>query len=228
MASTSRSVGGLAVLAAGTAAVVALGTAWLSGGGHDEPARVPFWETLSGAASEFDPPDDLPEIASRSTDVVVARVTGVVEGRLMEPYSDPTPSKSGMQGIRTVFVQLTLDKVLKGTVRPQQVLKLEMFAPPVGVSLDSVRDNLPTGQGLYFLRNKEALAKKGGWSAEIQQREHAIWDVASLMRGVVAENTSGLYEPLEAHDGVGGKEFLQSFHASTLDGAVASTEAALR
>jgi hypothetical protein len=227
MASTSRSVGGVALLAAGTAAVVALAASWLGVGREGERQTVPFWATLSGSASEFDPPDDLGEILSRSTDVVVARVTGVVNGRLMEPYADPTPSDSG-QGIRTVFVQLTLDKVLKGTVRPQQVLKLEMFAPPVGISLDTVRDSLPAGQALFFLRDKETLAKKGGWGAEIQQREHAIWDVTSLSRGAVAENPSGLYEPLEAHDLVGGKEFLQSFHASTLDGAVSATEAAVR
>lgn len=216
---TSTSRRGLA-LAVATAAAVAAGAAWFATGEDEAGAGQPkpFWSLISWQGDESNLPADVSDIVKRSDAVVLAHVSGVVDGREMKGFSDATPPNPAIPRPRSVFVQLTVDEVVKGAVTGSQVLNLEMPAPPEPLTIDTVRDGMPPGQMLFFLWNNAALAKRSGFtSATIQQREKDVWQTVGTT-GIVAQNPNGLYKPLLPED-PSTTPFLQSFGAATVQQA---------
>jgi hypothetical protein len=226
MATTSRTVRGRTWLAVAVAAgVLASAGVWFAR--DDEPTTRPvsFWRALSASFSEKDPPEDVTEIATRSDAVVVARVTDVVAGRDAKPSFDSTPVLDSSDHIPTSYVQLTVDRVVAGSVAPGATLNLEMFAPPSPLTLKDLRAGLPTGEVLVFLWNKGDRIARAGHGATMDPRDRQVWTLAS-QRGLVAQGPSGIYEALHGAGEV--TPFIASFGATTVEQAATRAEQALR
>jgi hypothetical protein len=197
------------------AALVAGGIAWRSAAGSEaapQPGTRSFWTYLTGSADEVDPPDDVREVSRRADAIVVAHVTGVVDGRDDAACREVAPQGS-CSIPRTVFVQLTVDRTVHGSVKTGQVLNLEMFRPPKPLTLEDARKQLPPGGLLFFLAHSSD-------SSALQP----VWGVVGL-RGVVSQASQGISTALDPRGE--NAAFLQSFHATTVDQAANAAAAAL-
>jgi hypothetical protein len=194
-------------------------------GGDDSAPPFTFWGLITAVGPEADAPESVDDIARSADAVVVARVTGVRDGREQKGYFDPTPSVADPVPVpRTTFVELTVSKVVAGDVTAGDTLDLEMLSPPQPLGLDDVRAVAPTGDLLLFLDNSGALARAAGLASRVGPEEDRIWKLAS-QKGVIAQGPTGLYDALRPNEG--DTSYLRSF-GITLDAAVERTEAALR
>jgi hypothetical protein len=199
------------VAAVAGAAVVSGGVAWYASRGSDaaSPPTRSFWSYVTAHASEIDPPDDVSEAVTRSDAVVLAHVTGVTDGRQDKACLEVAPVNCPIP--KTVFVQLAVDRAVRGSVQPGQVLNLEMFRPPKPLTLEAVREDLPPGQQLFFLSRSGSVVP-------------SVWGVVSLSRGVIAQGSQGIYtalDPVATNDA-----FVRSFGATTVDEAADAARAA--
>jgi hypothetical protein len=233
MATTEHPVTGLAVVrtrrflagavAVATALVLGAGALAVARGGDDAGPPPTFWSLITGVGLEPHPPSTVDDIAVASDAIVVARVTGVRDGRVEKGVFDPTPPVYGtVPAPRSVFVELTVDQVVAGDVRSGQTLDLELHAPPAPLTLDDVRALMPTDELMFFLLNSGASARKAGYGNLVGAAEDHIWTLAS-QKGVLAQGSTGLYDALDPNQG--DQTFLRSF-GTTLDAAVARTQAA--
>ena len=228
MAATSRHpVRRPLVVAAAVAAVIAAGIAWLvpDRGGSGTPTRS-FWSLVSGNDFEVNPPQDVDEISRRADAIVVAHVSGIVDGRQDPGSVGTTPALDGTPPPRSCFVQLTVDKVVKGAVTEQQVLNMEMLTPPAQLGgLAAARDKVPHEELLFFLNEGAASARRGNLGPVVELAEKGIyWPVGS--KGVVASNADGLVLALRPSQP--DVTFLRSFSASTVDAAAARAAQSVR
>lgn len=212
------------VTAAGLAAVLGLGGAWLTRADEKDPVPTFFWGPITGQVSERFIPENVDEVAKAADAIVLAHVTGVTDGRVLAPDPDPTDSAT-VGHIRTVFVLLTVDKAVSGPLASGETVKLEMFAPPLPLTAATMKSRIPSGQLLFFLWNNASIGKRNGLTSPvILAREREFWVPAST-RGVIAEGPDGLYEALHPHDEP--STYLASFEANTLDEAAARSAQAV-
>jgi hypothetical protein len=214
MATTSHALSKRLAAAVLGAAVISGGVAWFAARTADTapPETRSFWSYLTPEVSEVDPPDDAAEAATRSEAVVLAHVTGVSEGREDKACLEVAPT-GGCSIPKTVFVQLTVDRTVRGSVERGQVLNLEMFRPPRPLTLDAAREAMPAGRSLFFLSNK----------GEVRTAQN-VWGVISLSRGVIAQGSDGLFAALDPSPP--NDEFVRSFGATTVDQAADAVLAA--
>jgi hypothetical protein len=207
MATTSRALQKRLVVAVVGAAVLSAAVAWYASRSSETapPMARSFWSYLTPQVSEVDPPDDVTEAARRSDAVVVAHVTGVAEGREDKACAEVAPA-GGCSIPKTVYVQLSVDRTVRGQVEKGHVLNLEMYRPPKPLTLDAARDAMPSGELLFF------LSKTADSPAAAN-----VWGVSSLSRGVIAQGPQGLYTALDP--GQLNAEFIRSFGATTVEGA---------
>jgi hypothetical protein len=197
------------------AAVISGGVAWYASRTSDAaspPATRSFWSYLTPEVSEVDPPDDVTQATQRADAVVLAHVTGVVDGREDPACREVAPS-GGCSIPKTVFVQLSVDRTVRGSVGKEQVLNLEMFRPPKPLTLDAARQNLPAGRQLFFLSRSKDVSTGP-----------SVWGVISLSRGVIAQGSQGVYTALDPAEP--NTEYIRSFGATTVDEAADAAAAA--
>jgi hypothetical protein len=82
-----------------------------------------------------------------------------------------------------------------------QVLNMEMYRPPSPLTIDSIRQNMPQDELLFFLAKSP--------------QDVDVWGPVSYSRAIIAQNADGIYTPLPPHDGNPGP-FLLSFQADTV------------
>ena len=204
-----------AALAAG---VLAAGATWFAvSAGDEKPASRPFWSMFNSVHSmEIDPPDNVDEATQQADAVVVGHVSGVVEGREDKGWFDPTPpDPRGPKRRNLAYLQITVDRVVKGKVTEGQVLNFETFQPPLPLTLDQARAQLPEGEVLLFLLNRAEIGKRSGYSALVTPADSNIW-VKISDRGMVAATASGLATPFDFEVPA---SYLASFQATTVDAA---------
>jgi len=197
------------------AAIVGGGLAWASTGANtDEGKPRGFWQWITPHGSEVNLPQTVGDIANKANAIVLAQVTGIVEGRedrgCLEPGIVKPEGKCPINN--TVFVQLTVNRVIHGSVSRGQVINLEMYRPPRPLTIESVQENMPPGQLLFFLRKAPEDALNNTWGP------------VSITRAVIAQGPTGLYTALEPTEP--NTEFIQSFRASTVDEAADRAAAA--
>jgi hypothetical protein len=213
MATTRRAPSKRLAAALLGAAVISGGATWYATRPPDTapPETRSFWSYLTPEVSEVDPPEDVAEAAKRSEAVVLAHVTGVSEGREDKACLE-VATTGGCSIPKTVFVQLAVDRTVRGSVERGQLLNLEMFRPPQPLTLDAAREEMPAGPLLFFLSNKgEGLTARN------------VWGVVSLSRGVIAQGSDGLFTALDPNPP--NAEFVRSFRATTLDQAADAVQA---
>jgi hypothetical protein len=201
-----------ALAAAVGAVVLGTGATWYATRPSDEApgATRSFWSYVTPHASEVDPPRDVAEAAKRSDAIVLAHVVGVTEGREDKACAEVAVTAT-CSIPKTVFVQLAVDRAVRGSVKPQQVLNLEMFRPPKPLTLDTARDAMPPGELLFFLGAADSGAASN------------VWGVISLSRGVIAQGPQGLYTALDPEQPA---DFVRSFRAATVEEAADAAAAA--
>jgi hypothetical protein len=212
--------------AAGLSAALLLGAGALqvARGGDDAAPPPSFWSLITPVVYEVDPPTSVDEVAARADAIVVAHVSGVRDGREQKGFFDPTPALPGnVAPSRTVFVELTVSRVVAGGVAVGDTLDLELVSPPKPLTLDDVRALVPTGELLMFLDNSGQNARRAGFGSRVGAEEDRIWKLAS-QKGVLAEGSAGMYDALDPNRA--DPDYLRSF-GLTLDAAVERTEAAL-
>jgi len=209
-----------------TAAVAAsllilMGALVLAHGDNDTPAPPSFWSLITPVVAEVDPPATVDDIAPRSDAIVVAHISGVRAGRDAKGFFDPTPPVPGAPLPQTTFVDLAVDRVVAGSISPNQTLTLEMLAaPPAPRTLDDVRALIPSGQMLFFLTNNGKRARHDGFASVIEPIEDSLWSLAS-QKAIVGQGPAGLYEVLDPNEL--DVPFLQSFAATTVNDAATHT-----
>lgn len=222
---TTRSRWGLALVAVGAAAALGVTAGWVTRAGESRPEQVSFWGPITGQVSERFIPESVEEVSEAADAIVLAHVTGITEGRVLVPESDPTPAIVNFGGIRTVFVLLSVDKAVSGPLAPGQTVKLEMFAPPLPLTAATMRARIPSGPLLFFLWNNASIGQRNGvTNPVVEAREREFWVPAST-RGVIGAGPDGLYQALHPHDEP--SAYLTSFGATTLEQAAARAAEAL-
>jgi hypothetical protein len=210
--------------ATASALVLAVGALQIAQGGDDTPPPASFWSLITPVVAEFHPPETVDQIAAASDAIVVAHITGVRDGRDAKGFFDPTPPLPGAPLPHTSFVDLSVDRVVAGSVASGQTLTLEMVAPPWPDTLDDVRALIPTDQILFFLTHNGTHARQEGFGSVMDPIEDSIWSLTS-QKGVLAQGPYGLYEMLKPNES--DVPFLQSFGASTVDEAATNVAASL-
>jgi hypothetical protein len=200
------------------ACALAAGATWVVRAAGDEPGK-PLWTSVAGLthSSEVGPLKDVDDAAQLADAIVVAHVTGVTEGRPAQGWLDPTPVPE-----KYPWVQLTVDRVVKGSVKPGQVLNLEL--PPI--PLEELRGHTEPDAQLFFLTNRAIGAKKSGYAAKVKPADYNIWYTIHS-QGVIGARQGRLYTPMNGDEGFG-IAYLASFEATTVDGAADRAARALR
>ena len=218
MATTRPSTRFAVGLALSAAAVLAAGVVSLTARPGSAAEPLPFWTLVGGVTVEVNQPQNVDDLSGRADAIVLAHVTGVVDGT-QDPGYEGLPATAGQHLSRSCYVQLTVDRVVKGGVAAQQVLNLEMHTPPWPLGLQAARDNLPREQFLFFL-HAPSMPK----GRVIDQLGSEPWHTLGS-RSIVSAGQDGLLLPLSHDEDL---NFVRSFGVTTLPEAADRAAEAVR
>ena len=164
--------------------------------------RISAWEQTVVEATELEDYGTLVDMTRGSDAVVVGHVAGVAPGR----WFGGSPGNALHYAAVTIAVDEAVAGALPDRHHARVTLEVPLFGGPE--TIDALRSSLPTGESLFFLRNK------GGADVDFYR--------LVVMRGVIV-NADGAAEVLQ-----GEGDFLDALDGAPFDALLAQVRTAAR
>ena len=173
----------IAAFAASGFAAAVLGVAMSATSGPRIGAAASLLAGGSVRALQVETAQSVGELTAMSDAVVRGRIVDAVPGRV---FGEP-----GGNALHYAAAALHVDEVVAGALPAGQgtelTLEIPLFDGPS--TIEGLQASLPSGEGLFFLRNKGTSAARAGLSSEIQAAEASYYRL--VVFGAVAFDAAG-------------------------------------